>query len=541
MTAHPTYLDQAKASLEANCLDDAFESCSAALEQDLLQPEALSLYTEVATRLGRSDDVERLAHRLVALQPDHVELNKIAGVLLKTAGRSDLAVPYFIASLDNGSTDPAILNSIVSSYLETGQRAEATSFARHAVASGAGSSELAALVTENGKFRPPIHVPDADQSLKVAVVTQQPDPREAKLGQAIRELGGEPHLICRDAPNFKAEGIFASVYRYETPWQALRIGEQIAPHIFHLCVQMNYDVAQVFVAHRPAPVIVDSYDLLTGMWTDEYFANNPSLSESRAMERFCLEQADALCNRGLQVQVLKRQYGFDTPRRNLFWPEYCLNNRSLSPKLSAGDGKLHVVYSGVIHPEDNPHDWLAEILDSYGVHFHIYPIGGPSDEDGFRDRFRRYVELEGELEHFHLHRPVSNEAWLDELAKYDVLIHVLRFLFFKYTGEHYTHHKLKLTWANKWADAQDCNVHYLTHDFMLLARMAERAGTGEGVTWEDVNSKDFWDGLHSRALNGDFDLAEKRRAYSVGAHAPRLMNFYRDVINDIASETNSFK
>ena len=67
---------------------------------------------------------------------------------------------------------------------------------------------------------------------------------------------------------------------------------------------------------------------------------------------------------------------------------------------------------------------------------------------------------------------------------------------------------------------------------MLLAHLAERAEMGQGVTWEDVNSPDFWDDLRCRAVNGEFDFSNKRERYSVNGNAERLMRFYQDVIQN---------
>ena len=152
--------------------------------------------------------------------------------------------------------------------------------------------------------------------LRIVIVTNLPDPREAKLGRAIRLAGGEPSLICRQEPSFDATRDFRHVIRVNTPWEALESARSLGADLYHVCAQMNYELAAAFVAHRPAPVVVDSYDLLTGMWTEKFFAEHSHFDAARQVERFCLEHADGLCMRSLQAQHLKRNFGVALPSTN---------------------------------------------------------------------------------------------------------------------------------------------------------------------------------------------------------------------------------
>ena len=524
-------LEKARLSAGVKRHEETLAHCQALLAKEPLQPEALTLFTLAATHLGCGDEVQALAQRLVSLDPNHPELHHIAGTLLASSNQISIAVDYFRNAVNLDASNPARHANAARIMLKSGLRDEASGYARYAACLGETSADLTALLsdTRRATSRP---TRNDSKPLRVVVVSSKTDPRVRKLGRAIRGAGSEPIFLCGTAPTSDAYEEFEHVLSFDSPWEALRIAKSFEPDLIHVCAHMNYDVALAFTCHRPAPVVIDTYDVLTGMWTEEFFEKFSQFENARNIERYCLEQADGICNRSLQVQVLKRQFDYHTPQNCIFWPEYNWNDRLPSRKLSADDGKLHVVYSGVIHPEDNPQDWLAEILETFGVHFHVYPLGGPPDTEGFRERFSTYVALDRDLEHFHLHEPVPHEEWLTELSRYDVLIHVLKFLFFGTTGEHYTYDKLKLAWANKWADAQDCDVYYLAHDFMLLAHLAERTEMGQGVTWEDVNSPDFWDDLRCRAVNGEFDFSNKRERYSVNGNAERLMRFYQDVIQN---------
>ena len=359
--------------------------------------------------------------------------------------------------------------------------------------------------------------------LRIAIVTDLPDPREAKLGRAIRLAGGEPSLICRREPSFDATRDFGHVIRIGTPWEALDSARSLGADLYHVCAQMNYDLAAAFVAHRPAPVVLDSYDLLTGMWTEKFFAEHGHFDAARQVERFCLESADGLCMRSLQPQHLKRNFGVTLPRTKIFWPEYCWGDVAASPKLSATDGKLHVVYNGTVSAGDNPADWLARMLDDFGVHFHLYPLGGPPDRKGFEDRFANYFELANQLEHFHVHYPLPSGQWLGEFSKYDVMPMIAKFVAQGSTGELRTLHQVRLNTANKCFDCLDGNVLFLVHEaFVLVSRIAARYGFGRTMTWNQFRRRGFWTELHREVVSGGFDWAQQRTALNVAANSSRF-------------------
>lgn len=531
ITPTPTtdLLEKARISAGAGRFEETLEACRAVLGQEPLDPDALTLFTMAAAHLDRGEEVVDLAASLVAMQPNHPELHRMAGNLMVSSHQAKLAVPYLRTAVDLDPANPSRHADAARAMLAVGLRGEATGHARYAAALGATDPNLASLVA--GGHPAQSSKPEPDAPLRVVVVTAQPDPREAKLGRAIRAAGGVPILLSAEAANFDAGAIFEEVLRFGSSWEAVQTARKLNADLIHMCVQMNYETALAFVSHRPAPVVMDTYDLLTGMWTEAFFAKFPQFETARQLERFCLEQADGLCHRNLQAQVLKRDFAFKSPASSIFWPEYCWDDRAPARKLSADDGKLHVAYSGAIHPQDMPQDWLARILDSFGVHFHVYPMGGPPDAEGFRERFSTYVELEKELEHFHLYQPVSQEEWLSALSTYDVMIQVLTFLFEGREGEHYTRDKLRLTYANKWSDCVDCDVFFLTHDVMFLSRLAERTGTGSRVTMEEINDGRFWEGLRQRALGGEFDWSRQRAHLSIESQAKRLMEFYRATIN----------
>lgn len=354
------------------------------------------------------------------------------------------------------------------------------------------------------------------------------------MGRAIRVAGGEPTLICRHEPSFGAGLDFQRVIRVDTPWEALEATRAHGADLYHVCAQMDYEFAAAFVAHRPAPVVLDSYDLLTGMWTEKFFTAHAQFDIGRRVEMYCLEQADGLCLRSLQLQLLKRNHGLKPARPTIFWPEYCWGDVTPSPKLSAEDGKLHVVFNGTLSAGDNPFDWLATMLDGFGVHFHLYPLGGPPDPQGFQERFAEYFELADRLEHFHVHYPVPSGQWLSEFSKYDVMPMVVKSVAQGSAGEFRTLDQVRLNNANKCFDCLDGNVLLVVHGaFMVVSRTATRYGFGRETTWDQFRRRGFWEELHREVVTGGFDWTRQRTQLSVAANSSRLMSFYRSVIGRV--------
>lgn len=522
-------LEKARICVSAGRLDEALDHYRAVLDAEPLQVEALTALTALASRLGKSAEVVPVAERLVGLQADHPELHRIAGTILLSSGQPDAAWEYLQKAIDLEPTDAGGVANGARALLKAGRRQEATVFARHSATMGVSDSDLASLITANARPQ----CSSATDNLKVVVISDHLTPREAKLGRAIRLAGGEAVLLTTQNPPNNSQNDFAQVVRYGTPWQALQIAKTLGCDIFHVCPHMNYDTAQIFVAHRPGAVVVDTYDVLNGMWTEEFFAKYPQFEAGRNAERFALEQADGLCVRSLQTQVLKHDFGYNLSQPAVFWPEYCLDEDAPARKLSADDGKLHVIFSGNVNDGDNPYYWLAEFLDELGIHFHFYPLGGPPDVPGFRQRFAKYIDLETKHPHFHVHTPVVANLWLETVSQYDILVSFSNVMFSGQDGEAWTVAKTHRTMTNKLFECLDANLLLLSHQNKFVTRIAERYGFGLGVTHAEATSSNWWEELRGRVLADSTDWAEARAVLSVQAQAPRLMQFYRAALRQI--------
>ncbi|MCH7885252.1 MAG: hypothetical protein IIC01_08385, partial [Planctomycetes bacterium] len=129
---------------------------------------------------------------------------------------------------------------------------------------------------------------------QIVIVSDQPRARESKLGYALKHAGWQPILLCGRRPTFDATRDFDEVFHYSNRWEALRLACDYSPVAYHVMVNSVYDTAELFVRHRPGVVIIDSYDLIAGMYTPEYLAAHPALADELNRERTCTEKADGI-------------------------------------------------------------------------------------------------------------------------------------------------------------------------------------------------------------------------------------------------------
>ncbi len=262
---------------------------------------------------------------------------------------------------------------------------------------------------------------------QLVIVSDQPRSREAKLGVALKHAGWRTVLLHRRPPNFDAARYFDEIHTYEGSWQALRIALTYSPEAYHVMVNTDYRVAELFVERRPGVVVLDSYDLIAGMYADEFLVRRPDLVDQIQRERYCLEHADGLCCRSREVDFVRSALGYDTAP-NILFPDGCWNSCREGIHGTALGTELHTVYAGHMPLDGENADglvghgsklWQARTLADQGIHFHLYPwCHRPWSE--LRVELGEYHRLEQSSKYFHLHEPVAADDLIRELSRYDL-------------------------------------------------------------------------------------------------------------------------
>lgn len=383
---------------------------------------------------------------------------------------------------------------------------------------------------------------------EVVIVSNAPRAREAKIAHALKRAGWKVVLLHRGSPSFDASRYFDEVRPFDHEWAALRTACDYSPAAFHVMVHTDYRVAELFVRHRPGVVVVDSYDMVAGMYTKEYLAGRPELIEEADRERFCLEGADGLCCRCLETDFLDERLRYRLPPRILV-PDGCWNAKRTNapspapPPLTkggmGGSAELHLVYAGKADFGSDRSERFAACgcnpelfrrLACQGLHLHLYPSPEQVVQNA-QEQLAAYRDLDESSPHFHLHQPVAADRLADELSQYDAALSVYpelpapSGLPWSITAD-----KLRCCTSNKFYDYLDAGLPII-HNAparSFLAGIVQRHGVGIDVS--DWPLDEWAQRLHRLDLAAIRKrLPAARAAHDAAGHGNRLAEFYRSI------------
>ncbi len=379
------------------------------------------------------------------------------------------------------------------------------------------------------------------KSSQVVIISDRPGSREAKIGYALKHAGWQPILFHRKAIPFDADLYFDKIHRYNHEWEALHRACEFSPMAYHIMVNSDYRLAELFVRHRPGVIVIDTYDCIAGMYTDAFMAAHPDFSTQINIERYCLEQADGICSRSREVNFLEQQFDY-TYRNQLHFPDGCWNRATAS--TSFDEGEIHTVYAG--HMDSASGDrkaftahgskhWLARTLADQKIHFHLYPWSTATGEE-FESAFRAYRELEQSTRYFHLHKPLPPDHLIDELSQYDLAMFVYNeFVEPGVVVQNFTSDKLSVCASNKVFDFIDAllPIVHIPAGGSFLNELMERHHIRVDVRKE---SPQEW-GKQFRNLDLESYLAQMiqaRNDYDVRRQIYKLTDYYQSLRNQEA-------
>lgn len=356
--------------------------------------------------------------------------------------------------------------------------------------------------------------------------------RQAKLACALRAAGWRVTLLVGSPPSPALAAYFPEVSRFHGPWDALEQAARFQPVAFHLFADWHYETPATFIRHAPGPVVLDINDVAAGHTIPQRLA--VLYPGQEALERYCVENADAMCCRSLETQLLKSALGYRFRGPRLFFPDYTVSDAPDGPRRAA-DGEIHVVHTGVFIPEIvNPAGRVghflevARILAADRVHFHLYECTGHPGT--VEEVFGEYLALERETPFFHFHRFVPPDQLLADMKGYDFGLFVAGIeLTFRDRDLDYTNARADLSLPNRIFEYIRCGLPLVLHDGRFIAWYAARVGVAHVVTPEFLRAPRRWLEARIPGPAEQVKLAAGRDAVDVRRHGPRLARFYESV------------
>lgn len=149
------------------------------------------------------------------------------------------------------------------------------------------------------------------------------------------------------------------------------------------------------------------------------------------LEKFCIENADVVCDRAFEVDYLTEQEGYVLKGPLVKLWDGCTDEVQAPPMIKRSkDRPLSLCYAGDLPQLKKKNDWdwfeLAELCEKNKCHVHVYPHPGVWNlmkDERFRERLywehKEYFDMDRQYEYFHLHEPVPFTELIKELSQYD--------------------------------------------------------------------------------------------------------------------------
>lgn len=426
------------------------------------------------TKKGQLNQAIACYRQAIAWQPDWMEIYLNLGNLLTEQGEWEEAIATYQQALNLNPNLPDIQLKIGNLQAEQGRIAEAIAIYQQ--------TKINSLLVVDQLTNAPLIVLVADLVL----------PRVCKIASGLKSIGWQVILLYQNAPFNEPEKYCDRVYRYHSPAEALAIARQFYPVVYHIFSVMDYVVASLFIRDKPGKIVFDDYDVMAGMmkedWTSRHYTGQMQL------EKFCLENADGLCCRSIEMQYSRRYFGYKYRGKRIFFADYCWNfpNLTISTSHQSTDDAIHIVYAGNIPHQKSPEPshyllLLAETLAKHKIHYHIYPA--PHAVDNFATDLLGYMQLSQHSQFFHLHQPLNNEEMIQEFTQYDLGLSMFGQEHISYHQPYHVQQKFEYCMANKLYDYLDAGLPYLiVKPLKFLRFLANRDRVG--IDMEEILSLD---------------------------------------------------
>lgn len=360
---------------------------------------------------------------------------------------------------------------------------------------------------------------------QIIFVSELPRDREAKIAWGLKQCGIASLLIYVNEPNNHAPSDhFDFTIKCQNAEEALAVASRLRPKLVHLSSYGADRTALLFLQNKIAKTVYDYKDCY------ENVMGWPQAPNFYAVQRFCVENADGICCRDLQLWNYCRVNRIRPRGKSMLFVDYCWHKSRTGPaKLGGG---VHVVYAGNFAVEkawprniDTGLLLVAKALVARGIHLHLYPhwhVRFISDDSQLSD----YFEIAKQFPNFHIHAPVPMDKVAEEIGQYDygMIVNQGSLFDLPLTSTMNGHEKHAL--ANKGFDYLDAGLEVLVGQGLpLVRRVFAQKSVAVHLTKELLGDPVPF--LSERKALGQSErVARAVENFAIARHIPRLLRFY---------------
>jgi hypothetical protein len=347
-------------------------------------------------------------------------------------------------------------------------------------------------------------------------------PRTIKIADALLEQGYEIEMLAEPGATMQ-KICMNELRRLNIPCTECASAEELMYHMIagksktiHLFThrgESHLDRILIKMKMLFPPIVYDEYDIIS-----IGYKNEPK--DLMDNERYCLEHADAICNRGYEIDYLKEACGFQIGARCIQFPDYC--SRHQCDEIIYDGDKLSFCYvGGLVSKSEYPDlfgffEEFAKMCAVNKCHFHVYP------HIWNEERWKAYLELDNENDYFHMHMPVPNECLNIEIAKYDYGIFPWKKQGIEKGVAYNTKEKVIYATTNKYFDYLDAGLPVIAGQPLKLVKFLEEKGVAINWFIEDFNFEE----LRRRKKELKEKVLIKRKELQMRNHIHELIAIY---------------
>jgi tetratricopeptide (TPR) repeat protein len=501
------------------------------------------LKTAVDKQFNRMDEAIASLRQLISAMPDFAHLYQELANLLIERGDFEEAKALLQKAVELEPEKSELWLSLASVTVTLGEREAAMQALGSARKLLPGDGTVRSTI-QTMKMRTPS---PCHATGRVVLVSDRPGVREAKISCALRQHGWQVLLLHKVPVPAGFIEYFDQMQPFENAWQAVRDAAAFDAAVTHVFCHMNYVTASAFVTAGLNKVVLDFYDNVDGMLSDAFLDAQSFRRRDAGSERGLAFNADGLICRNLESQYLKANSGGKKLPKRLYFPDYAWAVPLQRPqKLSDLDGELHLVTAGTVwlENETNGNDadigfqWLAELLEGFKVHLHVYASNVPDGE--FAEKMADYIAQENRSKYLHIHKPLrDHDQLLQTLSTYDAVPLIRKSLVFGGSPWQYSENKYRYSYTNKVADCVDAGLSLIVHpQNRHNYGLARRLGMLIPATPELVK-KEYWEEALAQAKKHQSSHRGSQSFYTGGEQIHRLIDFYEGVADDVRP-TNAY-